>query len=97
MKTNKILFLVLSTFIFLSPICYGHFLKFHNDSQTVLGSSFNEGWKAGWKAGWKQVNGQYSYPPFPPFPPFPNFGEDNFQGGYNAGFLAGIEAAGGLR
>lgn len=61
----------------------------------VLNDSFGKGWKIGWDSGWKQVNGQYSFPPFPPFPPFPEWGENNFQGGYNAGFLAGIQAAGG--
>lgn len=81
----------------LNPLSYADTIPSQKDRCIVMGDAFNDGWKVGWKAGWRQVNGQYSYPSFPPFPPFPNFGEDNFQGGYNAGFLAGIEAAGGLR
>lgn len=81
----------------LAPPTHAHGIKTKESQNLTLNDSFQDGWKVGWKAGWRQVNGQYSYPSFPPFPPFPNFGENNFQGGYNAGFLAGIEAAGGLR
>lgn len=82
---------------FLNAASYGLNQENKKTQSITLGDSFNDGWKVGWKAGWKQVNGQYSYPPYAPFPPFPEFGQNDFQGGYNAGFLAGIAAAGGLR
>lgn len=90
--------ITLSTLLtILTPPSYAHAHKKETKGlqSLTLNDSFQDGWKVGWKAGWRQVNGQYSFPSFPPFPPFPNFGEDNFQGGYNAGFLAGIAAAGG--
>jgi hypothetical protein len=44
--------------------------------------------------GWKHVKGQSAFVPFIPFAPFPQFSEeDSFRGGYNVGFLAGIEKA----
>lgn len=95
MINYKTIILTLSLLSILSPTSYGYVPKEWGTESIVLGGSFNEGWKVGWKAGWKQVNGQYSYPSYPPFPPFPNFDENNFQGGYNAGFLAGMQAAGG--
>lgn len=81
----------------LSPLTYGYTKENKEPQSITFGGAFSDGWKVGWRAGWKQVNGQYSYPPYAPFPPFPEFGQNDFQGGYNAGFLAGIEAAGGLR
>jgi hypothetical protein len=94
-RTLVILLSLLSLLNLLAPLTYGHAPKTKKPQSVTLGDSFNDGWKVGWKAGWKQVNGQYSYPPYAPFPPFPEFGQNDFQGGYNAGFLAGIAAAGG--
>jgi hypothetical protein len=91
-KSTTLLLIILSL---LAPTSYGHNPQKKEIQSITLGDSFNDGWKVGWKAGWKQVNGQYSYPPYAPFPPFPEFGQNDFQGGYNAGFLAGIAAAGG--
>jgi len=94
----KLLILLVSTFnIILIQPSHGNKIHPKEDKAIALSDSFNDGWKVGWKAGWRQVNGQYSYPPYPPFPPFPKYGQNDFQGGYNAGFLAGIEAAGGLQ
>ena len=57
------------------------------------GDDFNRGWAKGWEQGYKHVKGSYAYPSYPPFPPFPPFNEDSFLGGYNLGFLVGIERA----
>ena len=40
--------------------------------------------------GWKQIKGDYFLPPLTPLPPF---GKDDFRGGYNLGFLAGMAEA----
>jgi hypothetical protein len=61
------------------------------------GQAFDDGWKCGWDAGWKEVRGSYSYPPLAPYAPYPRWDqEDDFKGGYNAGFLAAIARAGGI-
>jgi hypothetical protein len=57
------------------------------------GQAFEKGWECGRNEGWKQVKGDYSLPPLAPFPPFPPFGKDDFRGGYNLGFLAGMSEA----
>jgi hypothetical protein len=54
---------------------------------------FDKGWECGWNEGWKEIKGDYVLAPIAPFPPFPPFGKDSFKGGYNLGFLAGMEAA----
>ncbi len=59
------------------------------------GEAFDKGWQCGWDAGWKEIRGQYAYPPYAPYAPYPRWDNDTFQGGYNAGFLAGIARAGG--
>jgi hypothetical protein len=57
------------------------------------GEAFDRGWKCGWDQGWQQVKGTYSYPPYAPYPPYPPWDKDNFFGGYNLGFLAGMARA----
>lgn len=53
------------------------------------GDDFCEGWADGYIAGY--CHGQpYCVEPFVPFCPFPKFGEDDYQGGYNRGFLVGL-------
>ncbi len=62
-------------------------------SASVMGSDFSEGWKAGWEAGWKHVKGQLSIAPIAPVAPLPPLGQNSYQGGYNNGFVAGMKAA----
>lgn len=52
---------------------------------------FCEGWEAGYKAGYcyQQAN---CLAPLVPLCPLAGLGEDNYQGGYNRGFLAGLNA-----
>jgi len=50
---------------------------------------FCEGYKAGYQAGFCYGKGA-CFKPFAPFCPFAGFGEDNFMGGYNRGFLEGL-------
>ena len=61
---------------------------------TVTASPYCAGWSAGWKRGWQEVRGR-GYPPYPPYCPYPSYPAraDSYQDGYDAGFLAGIEAA----
>lgn len=62
-------------------------------AQTADWNQYYAGWQAGWSQGWKQVKGQYSIAPVAPVPPTPKPGKMNYTGGYNAGFLAGINKA----
>jgi hypothetical protein len=54
------------------------------------GSAFSAGYKAGWKAGKCYQQGYGCYAGYAPYPPHPDYGEDNWQGGYNRGFLDGL-------
>lgn len=54
------------------------------------GSDYSEGWKTGYKIGWCHSEGYGCYAPMPPYPPYPPYGRDNYQSGYNDGFLYGI-------
>jgi hypothetical protein len=54
---------------------------------------FSDGWRQGFCEGCKQVKGAYSLAPLPPLPPLPPLGENDYQGGFAAGVLAGAEAA----
>ncbi|RFC50318.1 MAG: hypothetical protein DUW69_000651 [Verrucomicrobia bacterium] len=54
--------------------------------------AYYAGWKSGWAASWKQVKGEHSYSAYAPDASYPNYGQLTYQGGYNAGFLAGFEA-----
>jgi hypothetical protein len=60
---------------------------------TIILSSdgFCEGWEAGYKAGYcyQEYN---CLAPLVPLCPLPRLGEENYQGGYNRGFLAGLNA-----
>lgn len=52
---------------------------------------FCEGWEAGYVAGYCYQ--KYScLEPLVPLCPLPRLGEDNYQGGYNRGFLVGLNA-----
>ena len=53
------------------------------------GEAFRDGYKAGYKAGYC-YHKPGCYAPYPPYPPYPDYGEDNWTGGYNRGFLAGL-------
>lgn len=52
---------------------------------------FCDGYEAGYKAGW--CYGKYScLEPLTPLCPLARLGEDSFEGGYNRGFLDGLNA-----
>ena len=53
-------------------------------------SAFCEGWEEGYKSGWcyEIVN---CYEPYVPMCPYPDWGEDHWKGGYNRGFVQGME------
>ncbi|MDB5274162.1 MAG: hypothetical protein JWO58_2529 [Chitinophagaceae bacterium] len=51
---------------------------------------YKEGFENGYKSGWCYNKGAGCYAPYPPYPPYPKYNEDNYQGGYNKGFLQGI-------
>ncbi|MGA2091777.1 MAG: hypothetical protein ABSH16_00010 [Sedimentisphaerales bacterium] len=55
-------------------------------------SGFCEGWENGWKAGYCYGD-TYCMAPLAPLCPLPRLGEDSYQGGYNRGFIAGINEA----
>ena len=61
----------------------------------ITAGPYCDGWKAGWKRGWQEVRGHYAYPPYPPYCPYPVYPDrwDSYQDGYDAGFVAGMEAA----
>jgi hypothetical protein len=54
-------------------------------------TAYSEGWMKGWKEGWRYVHDHNSFMPLPPFPPFPRFDHDDFQPGYDDGFVAAIK------
>lgn len=59
----------------------------------VLGASpeYNCGFKDGFKSGY--CYGEYGcIAPIAPVPPVPGIGKDNYQGGYDRGFVAGRQA-----
>ena len=56
-------------------------------------SGFCEGWENGYKSGYCYGE-TYCIPPIAPICPIPRIGEDSYQGGYNRGFVAGINEAG---
>jgi hypothetical protein len=60
-------------------------------SALAFGSAFCDGWEDGYKAGY--CYRQYAcLEPLVPLCPLPRLGEDNYQSGYNRGFLAGLNA-----
>ena len=60
------------------------------DEIVDFGPAYNRGGDAGYKAGNCYGKGSGCYPAYPPYPPYPRYGEDNYQGGYNRGFLKGL-------
>ena len=57
----------------------------------AYGSSFCAGFSQGYKEGY--CHGKWScIAPIPPICPIPKIGEDNYTGGYNRGFLMGLNA-----
>lgn len=43
--------------------------------------------------GWKDVKGEFAICPITPICPIPEIGKDDFRGGYNRAFKAGMKAA----
>lgn len=79
--------------LFIGLIACGTQLSFVKDTKAVtevVGEEYNAGWNAGYKAGWCYGQGYGCYPPYPPYPPYPRYGEDNFEGGYQRGFLQAL-------
>ena len=56
-------------------------------------TDFNEGFEDGYCEGWKDVKGVYAICPITPICPIPEIGKDDFRGGYNRAFKAGMKAA----
>jgi hypothetical protein len=61
-------------------------------SASAFGSAFCEGWEDGYKVGYCYRQTYGCIQPIPPICPIPRTGEDNYQGGYNRGLLAGLNA-----
>ena len=57
------------------------------------GQGFDQGYEIGFEQGWKHVRGSYSVAPIAPIAPIPKIGFDDFFGGYDEGFLAGMARA----
>jgi hypothetical protein len=57
----------------------------------AFNDAFCEGWATGYKAGWCYRQ-NFCLAPLVPLCPLPNLGEDNYMGGYNRGFLVGLNA-----
>ena len=62
-------------------------------SELNIKTEFCEGWEDGYCEGWKDVKGQFSICPVTPICPIPPIGKDNYKGGYNEGFKAGMKKA----
>lgn len=56
-------------------------------------SDYCDGWEEGYCEGWKDVKGVYAICPITPICPIPEIGKDDFRGGYNRAFKAGMKAA----
>lgn len=52
--------------------------------------TYSQGWEQGYKEGWCYGKGYGCIDPIVPIPPIPRIGEDSFKGGYNRGFLQGL-------
>jgi len=61
-------------------------------SALAFGSAFCDGWENGYKSGYCYGKGYGCVQPIAPVCPVPRPGEDNYQGGYNRGFIAGMNA-----
>lgn len=59
-----------------------------------VATEYKEGWKQGWREGYRHVSGAKRTPPVPIPPMPPKFGA-TWQDGFNDGFVAGRQAAGG--
>ena len=59
----------------------------------VMQSDYEEGWEDGYCEGWKDVKGEFAICPITPICPIPEIGKDDFRGGYNRAFKAGMKAA----
>ena len=59
----------------------------------ILINDYSEGWKDGHCEGWKDVKGEFTICPITPICPIPEIGKDDFRGGYNRAFKAGMKAA----
>jgi hypothetical protein len=61
-------------------------------SASAFGGAFCDGWEDGYAAGYCYRQNYGCIKPIVPICPIPRIGEDNYQGGYNRGFLAGLNA-----
>ena len=59
----------------------------------ILISDYCDGWEEGYCEGWKDVKGEFAICPITPICPIPEIGKDDFRGGYNRAFKAGMKAA----
>ena len=58
-------------------------------SSKTTWNEYKAGWDDGYANGWCYNEGYGCYPPPAPYPPYPRYGEDNYTGGYNRGFIKG--------
>jgi hypothetical protein len=88
---------VVLTLVFLMSL--GILMSFNNKTEKKVNlelinvSNYCKGWEDGYCEGWKDVKGEYTICPITPLCPLPKIGKDNYKGGYNRGFKAGIKAA----
>lgn len=89
---KKIVFLFL---LFTCSITFSNSeLPFYEVSSEIdTKTEFCKGWEEGYCEGWKDVKGQFSICPVTPICPIPPIGKDNYKGGYNEGFKAGMKKA----
>ena len=58
-------------------------------------AAYQSGWTRGWKEGYKHAARNKGWIPNPPYPPYPTKWNATWQDGFNDGFVAGRQAAGG--
>ncbi len=63
---------------------------FDNAPHSTEFSDYCDGWEDGYCEGYKDVKGQYAICPITPICPIAKIGTNNYRGGYNRGFKAGM-------
>ena len=89
----KKVFLVTALLVSLIAFSNSESLSDNINPEIEVQTSFCEGWDEGYCEGWKDVKGQYSVCPVTPVCPVPPIGKNNYKGGYNEGFKAGMKKA----
>ena len=85
--------------LFTLAISYGSLVSFtktaeqKSNIEIIKVTDYCDGWEEGYCEGWKDVKGKYAICPIAPICPIAEIGKDDYRGGYNRGFKAGIKAA----